>query len=178
MYSSTFTKFFSNSSPLNATGRPMPRVSVSPKFPRPLPSNTANASFCCFIKFGLHLVHLAQEVLQRHHNNHHGAQLPKNVDLPRKRACELVFLRQTFTRVRNEVLLPHLPAVLSCPSCPSEPHSNLSVIAMGMGLSRTWLTQAADKSTQSSTFCNTVIKKKTEVRLPRVNPGAVPFIQL
>ena len=29
---------------------------------------------------GLHLVHLAQEVLQRLHSNRHGAQLPKSVD--------------------------------------------------------------------------------------------------
>ena len=33
--------------------------------------------------------------------------------LPCKCACELVFLSQTFTRVRNEVLLSRLPAILS-----------------------------------------------------------------
>ena len=32
---------------------------------------------------------------------------------PCKCACELVFLSQTFTRVRNEVLLSRLPAILS-----------------------------------------------------------------
>ena len=34
-----------------------------------------------------------------------------------KCACELVFLSQTFTRVRNEVLLSHLPAILSINCC-------------------------------------------------------------
>ena len=34
--------------------------------------------------------------------------------------------------------------LLSCLSCPSESHNYLCVIAMGMGLSHTWLTQAAD----------------------------------
>ena len=61
-----------------------------------------------------------------------------------KCACELVFLSQTFTCVRNEVLLSRLPATLSFVPFRVSHHSYLRVTAMGMGLSRTWLTQAAD----------------------------------
>ena len=110
-----------NSSPLNATGRPMPRVSVSPEFPRPLPTNTANASFCCFIKFA----RLSGCILcispKRCCSAFIVTAMARNflkvwmhsAPLPCKCACELVFLSQTFTRVRNEVLLSRLPAILS-----------------------------------------------------------------
>ena len=49
--------------------------------------------------------------------------------------------------------------LLSCLSCPSESHSYLRVIAMGMGLSRTWLTQAADSPL--SRHPSELLKKKT-----------------
>ena len=102
----------------------------SVEVPRELPTNSVNASFCCFMTFakvlGVHLLHLDHPMLPHFHGNRYCDRQSS------QRAWNLLE-PETFTRVRNERKKKRR-RLLSCPSCPSESHNTCASLPW-LGLS-------------------------------------------
>ena len=70
------------------------------------------------VVLGVHLVHLDHAMLPHFHSNRHCPRVPESLDVHSSATmqackCESFVLGQTFTCVRNNVLLSRLPAILS-----------------------------------------------------------------